>query len=64
MLEDDPRDAKTPKALNVQLYEASIGELRERIESLKAEIVLCEEAIAKKEAQRGAADSVFGKRSS
>lgn len=60
MVEDDPRDAKT---LSVQLYEASIEELQERIESLKAEIVLCEETIAKKQAQRSAADSVFGKHS-
>jgi uncharacterized small protein (DUF1192 family) len=42
------------------LSDASVGELAERIEALRAEITRCEEAMKAKDAARLAADSVFG----
>ncbi|OQW58324.1 MAG: hypothetical protein A4S17_11735 [Proteobacteria bacterium HN_bin10] len=62
MIDDDPFAPPVKKAvpLEQQLETASIGELEFRIEKLKAEIALCEQEIAKKRAQRAAADSVFG----
>lgn len=66
MVDDDPFAAPVKKAVPVeqQLEVASIDELEFRIQKLKAEIALCEEAIVKKRAQRSAADSVFGTRPS
>lgn len=66
MLDDDPFAApvKKPVSLEAQLETASIGDLEARIERLKGEIQLCEQAIAAKRAQRAAADSVFGSRAS
>jgi len=66
MLDDDPFApvAKKPMSLEAQLEIASIGELENRIERLKAEIAACERAIQAKRAQRAAADSVFGASSS
>lgn len=66
MVDDDPFAAPAKKAVPVeqQLEVASIDELEHRIQKLKAEIALCEEAIVKKRAQRAAADSVFGSRPS
>ncbi len=66
MFDDDPfaPPVKKPMSLEIQLENASIGDLEARIERLKAEIQLCENAIASKRAQRAAADSVFGARSS
>jgi uncharacterized small protein (DUF1192 family) len=66
MLDDDPfaPPVKKPASLEAQLENASIDELENRIERLKAEIVQCERAIAAKRAQRAAADSVFGARPS
>ena len=66
MIEDDPFAPPVKKAvpLEQQLEVASIDELEFRIQKLRAEIALCEEAIAKKRAQREAADSVFGARPS
>lgn len=66
MIDDDPFAPPVKKAvpLEQQLETASIGELEFRIEKLKAEIALCEAEIAKKRAQRAAADSVFGASSS
>jgi uncharacterized small protein (DUF1192 family) len=63
MVDDDPFAPPVKKAVPLaqQLENASIDELLVRIEKLKAEIVLCEEAITAKRAQRAAADSVFGK---
>ena len=62
MLDDDPfaPPVKKPVSLEAQLEDASIDELENRIERLKAEISQCERAIAAKRAQRAAADSVFG----
>ncbi|MEZ5995240.1 MAG: DUF1192 family protein [Hyphomonadaceae bacterium] len=64
MIEDDPFAPPVKKAvpLETQLENASIGELEARIERLKSEIQLCENAIQAKRAQRAAADSVFGAR--
>ena len=66
MLDDDPfaPPAKKAAPLEQQLETASIDELEHRIEQLKAEIALCEQAIKAKRAQRAAADSVFGSRPS
>ncbi len=66
MLDDDPfaPAAKKPMPLEAQLENASIDDLEDRIERLKAEIGACEKAIAAKRAQRAAADSVFGARPS
>jgi|GEM_PF-1676108 len=66
MIEDDPFAPPVKKAvpLEQQLELASIDELEFRIQKLKAEIALCEDAISKKRAQREAADFVFGARPS
>jgi len=66
MVDDDPfaPAARKPLSLEAQLENASIGELESRIERLKAEISACEQAIKAKQAQRAAADSVFGGRPS
>jgi uncharacterized small protein (DUF1192 family) len=66
MFDDDPfaPPAKKPLALQAQLENASITELEDRIERLRAEIAQCERAIQAKRAQREAADSVFGARPS
>ncbi len=40
--------------------EMSIAELEERIETLRAEIAACEAEIARKRAQKNAADALFG----
>jgi uncharacterized small protein (DUF1192 family) len=66
MFDDDPfaPPVKKPVSLEAQLENASIEDLESRIERLKAEIIQCERAIAAKRAQREAADSVFGSRSS
>jgi uncharacterized small protein (DUF1192 family) len=55
---------RKPVSLEAQLENASIEELEQRIASLRGEIALCEKSIASKWAQRAAADSVFGARSS
>ncbi len=66
MMEDDPfaPPVKKPVPLQAQLENASIEELHARIDALKAEIALCEAAIASKRAQRAAAENVFGGRPS
>jgi uncharacterized small protein (DUF1192 family) len=66
MADDDPFAPPVKKAapLEQQLEVASVDELELRIQKLRAEIALCEEAIVKKRAQRAAADSVFGTRPS
>jgi uncharacterized small protein (DUF1192 family) len=66
MLDDDPfaPPVKKPMPLEVQLENASIEELEHRIGRLRDEIVQCERAIASKRAQKAAAESVFGSRSS
>lgn len=65
MQDDDPFAPAPKKAipLAVQLEDASIIELEDRIARLKDEIGLCEQAIERKKAQRNAADSVFGRKS-
>jgi uncharacterized small protein (DUF1192 family) len=62
-MEDDPfaPPVKKPVPLQTQLDNASIDELRARIETLKAEIQMCEAAITSKQAQRAAAENVFGR---
>lgn len=41
------------------LYAMSIGDLEERIKSLKAEIARCEEAIAQRGSTKSAAEKLF-----
>ena len=64
MIDDDPFASapKKPLSLEAQLENATIGDLEDRIERLRAEIAQCERAIAAKRAQRAAADSIFGGR--
>lgn len=66
MLDDDPfaPPARKPLSLEAQIENASIKELEDRIERLRAEIAACERAITAKRAQKEAADSVFGSRQS
>jgi len=66
MVDDDPFSSpvRKPPSMEQQIESASIDELEARIARLRAEIALCERAIASKRAQREAADSVFGSRSS
>ncbi|KJS38989.1 MAG: hypothetical protein VR74_03520 [Hyphomonas sp. BRH_c22] len=45
------------------LDQMSIEELRERVRVLNAEIAGCEREISKKEAQKSAADALFGGKS-
>jgi uncharacterized small protein (DUF1192 family) len=62
MFDDDP--VRKPLPLQAQLETASIEELERRIQALREEIAVCEQAIEAKRAQRAAADSIFGARSS
>lgn len=65
MFDDDPfSPPRKAMSLEAQLENASIEDLEDRIERLKAEIGQCERAIASKRAQRAAADSIFGARPS
>ena len=66
MFDDDPFAPPAKKAVSfeAQLENATIADLEDRIERLKAQIGQCERAIASKRAQRAAADSVFGARPS
>ncbi|MGE3142478.1 MAG: DUF1192 domain-containing protein [Hyphomonadaceae bacterium] len=60
-MQEDDAPLKKPAPLQAQLELASIDELHARIEALRAEIALCEAAIAAKQAQRSAADAFFGR---
>ncbi len=67
-MHDDEPPAKLSPAqkaarLQAEIYDSSIGQLEDRIAALQAEIALCEQAIAQKKAQRGAADQLFGPKS-
>lgn len=65
MFDEDPfAPPRKTLSLEAQLETASVDDLTDRIARLKAEIALCEKAIAAKRAQRAAADSVFGARPS
>ena len=61
MIEDDPFPSPLKKA-PVTLDLMSIGDLEEKIATLKAEIAACEEMIAAKRKQRDVADQVFGRK--
>ena len=54
MFEED-----TPKPAKLDLEILSVNELKLRIEALMADIEACEAEIAKKEAHKSAADSIF-----
>jgi uncharacterized small protein (DUF1192 family) len=54
-------DEEPVRSVKRLLEDMSIDELKERIETLKAEIGKCESAIVKKEATRKAAEAAFFK---
>ncbi len=54
-------DEEPVRVVKRVLEDMSIQDLRERIETLKAEISACEAAISKKEATRKAAEAAFFK---
>lgn len=60
MIEDDPLSPlkKTARTLDMM----SVGELEERVASLKADISACEAMIEEKRRQKAAADAIFGKK--
>lgn len=58
MFADEPRKAKT-----IPLDEMSVDELKEKIEALKAEILLCEAEMKKKQDHKAASDALFGGKS-
>ncbi|MHA7898833.1 MAG: DUF1192 domain-containing protein [Henriciella sp.] len=55
MFEDEPVPEK-----KLDLERLSVEELKERIESLKAEILACEAELDKKQSHKSAADALFG----
>ena len=59
MFEEEPIPTNRAQALD----QMSIEELHERIRVLRCKIADCEVEIAKKEAQRSAADALFGGKS-
>jgi len=59
MEEEVLRPKKKAHELGEDLALLSVGELRERVEALQAEIVRLEAAIRSKEASKSAADTFF-----
>jgi uncharacterized small protein (DUF1192 family) len=59
MDEEALRPKKKAHELGEDLALLSVGELRERVEALQAEIVRLETAIRSKEASKSAADTFF-----
>jgi uncharacterized small protein (DUF1192 family) len=59
MEEEAPRPKKKAHDLGEDLSMLSVGELRERVEALQAEIARLEAAIRSKEASKSAADTFF-----
>lgn len=59
MEEEQVRPKKKAHEIGEDLALLSVGELRERVEALKAEIERLEGAIRSKEASRDAADTFF-----
>jgi uncharacterized small protein (DUF1192 family) len=59
MDEEAARPRKKAHELGEDLALLSVGELRERVEALQAEIVRLETAIRSKEASKSAADTFF-----
>jgi len=62
MIFDEDLEQKTKKSKPKNLYDMSIGELKDYVESLNAEISRVEEEIAKKEKHKASMDSLFGAR--
>lgn len=62
MEEDRPRevpDLKLSKIGKQDLYTLSVGDLKERIVSLKLEIERCEQALALRDSTKSAAEKLF-----
>jgi uncharacterized small protein (DUF1192 family) len=59
MDEEALRPKKKVHELGEDLALLSVGELRERVDALQAEIARLEEAISSKEASKSAADTFF-----
>lgn len=55
MFEEEPIPEK-----KIDLERLSVEELRERIETLKAEITACEAELNRKQSHKSAADALFG----
>ncbi len=55
MFEEEPIPEK-----KLDLERLSVEELKERIETLKAEILACEAELDKKQSHKSAADALFG----
>lgn len=55
MFEDEPVPEK-----KLDLERLSVEDLKERIETLKAEILACEAELDKKQSHKSAADALFG----
>jgi uncharacterized small protein (DUF1192 family) len=62
MFTDDDLDPKTKRLKPRPLDKMSVPELKDYVESLKAEIVRAESDMAKKEKSKAAADALFGSR--
>lgn len=56
---DMPQGQPAAVSVGDDLYSASVSELRERIEILKAEIVRAEHALTKKQAELSEAETLF-----
>lgn len=61
MFDDEAPRPKREIVLGEELYGLSVGELEERIERLKAEIVRVEAELKTKKSGREAAESVFSR---
>lgn len=62
MFSDDDFDPKTKRLKPRKLDDMSVPELKEYVESLRAEILRAEADMEKKEKSRAAADAIFGKK--
>lgn len=55
----EPPDLTLAKIGKQDLYTMSVGDLKERIESLRTEIARCEKALGDRGSTRAAADKLF-----
>jgi uncharacterized small protein (DUF1192 family) len=55
----EPPDLTLSKIAKQDLYSMSVGDIEERIASLKTEIIRCEKALADRGSTRSAAEKIF-----
>jgi len=60
MIFDEDLEQKTKKSKPKDLYDMSVNELKEYIDSLKTEILRVEAEIEKKEHHKSKMDNIFG----